>query len=168
MNNRIKALRKELGLSQRKFGEILGVTDVAISRLEKGDRSLTKQMFISICREFKINEEWLRTGIGEMFNYSKEDTLLDKALSEYKLDDFQKNLVKEYLSLSLEQKNAVKSFLNKICNDSVFNNNEDVKNSKYADVPTEQLLQDTEERETELAKRDLSAFQKQDETEELA
>ncbi len=67
MNERVKELRKFLGLSGEKFGEKLGVTRVAISNIENGNRSVTSQMFKSICREFGVNEEWLRTGEGEMF-----------------------------------------------------------------------------------------------------
>lgn len=67
LNERVKELRKFLGLSGEKFGEKLGVTRVAISNIENGNRSVTSQMFKSICREFGVNEEWLRTGEGEMF-----------------------------------------------------------------------------------------------------
>ena len=63
---RIKILRKELGLTLEKFGGRLGVTKVAISNIENGKRALTDQMFTAICREFKVNPEWLRNGEGEM------------------------------------------------------------------------------------------------------
>ena len=63
---RIKEARKYLGLTLEKFGEKLGVGKTAISKLEKGERNLTDQMVKSICREFSINEEWLRTGSGNM------------------------------------------------------------------------------------------------------
>ena len=46
---RIKDVRNSLGLTLEKFGEKLGVTKTAISRLEKGERSLTEQMTKSIC-----------------------------------------------------------------------------------------------------------------------
>lgn len=63
---RIKEARKYLGLTLEKFGEKLGVGKTAISKLEKGERNLTDQMVKSICREFSISEEWLRTGSGNM------------------------------------------------------------------------------------------------------
>lgn len=71
MNQRIKKLRKELGLTLEKFGEQLGVGKTAISKLENGERNVTEQMFKSICRiswngKF-VNENWLRTGEGDMF-----------------------------------------------------------------------------------------------------
>lgn len=67
MNNRIKQLRKELGLTQEKFGEKLGLKKNSISQIENGVNSLTEQLLLSICREFDVNEKWLRTGEGEMF-----------------------------------------------------------------------------------------------------
>ena len=63
---RIKEARKYLGLTLEKFGEKLGVGKTAISKLEKGERNLMDQMVKSICREFSISEEWLRTGSGNM------------------------------------------------------------------------------------------------------
>jgi len=50
-----------------KFGSALGVGKTAISKIEKGERSLTDQMAKAICREYSVNEEWLRNGSGEMF-----------------------------------------------------------------------------------------------------
>lgn len=64
---RVKKLRKELGLTLEKFGKPLGVGKTAISKIENGENNLTDQMIISICREFNVNEKWLRDGEGEMF-----------------------------------------------------------------------------------------------------
>lgn len=70
---RVKEVRKSLDLTLEKFGERLGVTKVAISNIENGNRSLTDQMQKSICREFNISEDWLRDGTGNMFvDLSKE------------------------------------------------------------------------------------------------
>ena len=67
MNERVKELRKYLGLTQDKFGEKLGIKKSAVSKIEKSENGVTDQMFKSICREFNVNEEWLRDGVGEMF-----------------------------------------------------------------------------------------------------
>lgn len=67
LNERVKELRKFLGLSGEKFGEKLGITRGAISNIENGSRNVTEQVVKSICREFGVNEKWLRTGEGEMF-----------------------------------------------------------------------------------------------------
>ena len=73
MNERIKELRTMLGLSTEKFGARVGVTRSAISRIENGVVNVTEQMQKSICREFNVNEEWLRNGTGEMFNNLSQD-----------------------------------------------------------------------------------------------
>lgn len=64
---RVNKIRKELDLTLEKFGKQLGVTKQTISRIENGVNSLTEQMTKGICREFSVNEEWLRNGTGEMF-----------------------------------------------------------------------------------------------------
>ena len=65
--HRVRELRKKLNLTLEKFGKPLGVGKTAISKIETGENNLTDQMIISICREFNADENWLRTGEGEMF-----------------------------------------------------------------------------------------------------
>ncbi len=64
---RVRELRKKLGLTLEKFGKSLGVGKTAISKIENQENSLTDQMILSICREYSVNENWLRNGEGEMF-----------------------------------------------------------------------------------------------------
>lgn len=66
MQNRIKELRKSLDMNQTDFGSRIGVTTSAISGYELGTRIPSDAIIKSICREFAVNEEWLRTGEGEM------------------------------------------------------------------------------------------------------
>lgn len=73
MNERVKELRTALGLSAEKFGGKIGVTRSAISKMELGVCNISEQSIISICREFNVNEEWLRNGTGEMFNTLSQD-----------------------------------------------------------------------------------------------
>ena len=64
---RVRILRKELSLSQEIFGKKLSVRKTAISKIERGENCLTDRMLKSICREFNVNDEWLRSGKGDMF-----------------------------------------------------------------------------------------------------
>lgn len=73
MNERIKEVRSALGLSAEKFGAKIGVTRSAISKMELGVCNVSEQSIISICREFNVNEEWLRNGSGDMFNTLSQD-----------------------------------------------------------------------------------------------
>ena len=110
---RVKELRKALNYTLDKFGGKLGVQKSAISKIEKGENNLTDQMLLSMCREFNVSEEWLRTGDGEMFidvpvedDYFKAATQISKsgdkfamqAIIEYwKLDDMSKEILKNYI-----------------------------------------------------------------------
>ena len=66
MNKRIAEVRKSSGLNQQDFAERLNLTKNFISLLETGARSPSDRTISDICREFAVNEDWLRTGIGEM------------------------------------------------------------------------------------------------------
>lgn len=68
MNSRIKEVRKFYHLSMEKFGEKLGVTKSTISLIESGTNNVSNQIVHSVCREFRVNEEWLRTGNGKMLD----------------------------------------------------------------------------------------------------
>lgn len=70
---RVKQIRKGKKLTLEKFGERVGVTKQTISRIENGINSLTDQMILSICREFNVNEEWLRNGNGDMFKKPSDE-----------------------------------------------------------------------------------------------
>ena len=67
MRNRIKELRKALGLSQDEFGRQLGLTRGAITNLEYG-KTEAKPLFVDlVCRTYSVNRDWLVDGIGAMF-----------------------------------------------------------------------------------------------------
>lgn len=66
LGERIKKLRKELDLTQQEFADRIGIKRNSIAQVELG-RNTSDQTIISICREFNVNEAWLRTGEGEMF-----------------------------------------------------------------------------------------------------
>lgn len=73
---RVKAVRNKKEMNMEQFGKRLGVQKSAISKIENGTRGLTNQMFTSICREFGVNEVWLRTGEGgedNMFTQMSDD-----------------------------------------------------------------------------------------------
>jgi len=76
VKERLKEIRKYLSLNQKDFALKIGVTPSAISRLETGDINFTEQMIKSICREFNVNPDWFKDGIGEMFDNSDDDTML--------------------------------------------------------------------------------------------
>ena len=70
---RVKEVRKAQDMTLEEFGKRLNVTKVTMSNIERGNRSLTERMLKDICREFNINEEWLRTGEGDMVQKLSEE-----------------------------------------------------------------------------------------------
>lgn len=67
MNERIKELRKALGLTQQEFADRVGIKRNSFANYETGRNTPLDAIIVSICREFNVNETWLRTGEGEMF-----------------------------------------------------------------------------------------------------
>ena len=64
MNERLKIIRLKLKLTQDDFAKKIGIKQAAISAIEKGIRNSTDRSINDICREFNVNEEWLRHGTG--------------------------------------------------------------------------------------------------------
>lgn len=112
MNERIKELRKKLGLTLEKFGERLGVKRAAVSKWENGD-NITDQMFKSICREFNVNEEWLRTGKGEMF-VSNTGNELDALVKKYNLSHGVYIFIEKLVNSQPETQNAIVEFVKEV------------------------------------------------------
>lgn len=117
---RVRTLRKELSLTQSDFGKRVGVGKTAISKIEKNENSLTDRMFNSICREFNVNEDWLRSGDGDMFLPFEDDVaemvsqllevsnpfydlILDMMVSFNELDDKGKQAICDYTALLTER-----------------------------------------------------------------
>ena len=119
MNERIKELRKTLGLSQEAFAERLGLKGSAVSLVECGRRNVTTQNINAICREFGVNEEWLRTGSGDMFEEmsraEKAAQIVGAALGSG--DEFILNTFIALGQLSPNEWELIKKFVDKIKGD---------------------------------------------------
>lgn len=118
MNERIKAIRKHklVNLSQEAFGQRIGITKTAISKIESGNANPSEQTLLSICREFNVSEEWLRTGNGEMFNPMSEDEELDLYVGRISggADEFKKNLIKTLCKLSEDEWGVLKKIISEM------------------------------------------------------
>lgn len=97
---RVKEIRKALGLTLEKFGKKVGVGKTAISKIEKGERGLTEQMTKAICREFGVDYIWLTTGEGEKFIDSDDDFIekIDRIMAGE--NDTRKNMMKTLVDAS--------------------------------------------------------------------
>lgn len=112
-NERVKEIRKTLGLTLEKFGERIGVTRGSMSNIENGNRNLTEQMTKSICREFSVDYMWLTTGEGEMFIDTDDDFIerIDRIMAGE--DETRKSLFKFMLELSDEDIAALDRLMKK-------------------------------------------------------
>lgn len=99
---RIREVRKTLGLTLEKFGEKIGMKKNSVSQIENGKNSVTEQVVKSICREFNVDYIWLTTGDGEMFVDTDDDFIerIDRIMIGE--DDARKNLFKALLEASDE------------------------------------------------------------------
>ncbi len=118
MKDRIKKIRKELDLTQQKFADKLSVKRNTVAQWELGINALTDQVINSICREFNVNENWLRNGgsDNDMFIKLSEDEelamytqlLLDST------DDAMADLIKEFIIIYMKLEDESKQVLKNI------------------------------------------------------
>lgn len=106
MNERLKKLRKALDLTQQKFADTLGVKRNTVGQWECGINAITDQVITSICREFNVNEEWLRNGSGDMFlptDRNADIAKLTKQLLNEESDSFKNRFVSMLANLTVEE-----------------------------------------------------------------
>lgn len=118
IGERVKEIRQANGLTMEKFGKRLGVGKTAISKIESGERSVTDQMVKSICREFHVREEWLRSGDEPMF-LPEPSGILEELTEAYKLNDFEAAFLDSYLKLSKEDRDGFFRYVVKVFGDAL-------------------------------------------------
>ena len=109
---RVKEVRKALGLTLDKFGEKVGVKKQTVSRIENGVNNVTDQMVLSICREFNVNYDFLMNGEGELFD-DLPQTVLDELCAQYDLDDLDRTLVEMYIEMPEQVRDYLKQEIRK-------------------------------------------------------
>lgn len=88
MNKRIKSLRKSLSMTQEEFSKQIGLSRNFIAQVEIGTKTPSDRTISDICRQFKVSEEWLRNGTGEMFTQkTKDDEISDMLADVQNLED---------------------------------------------------------------------------------
>ena len=110
INERVKAVRNALNLTQKDFGQKLTLAQTYLSQIEKGDRDVTEKIQKLICLTFNVSEEWLQTGTGEMFLES-DSTIVSQLSSEYGLDAFEKVLIEGFLKMKPEERAVIKTYV---------------------------------------------------------
>lgn len=103
MNNRIKELRKTLGLTQQEFGEKIKVKRNTIATYEMGRSEPSDSAISLICVTFNVNEDWLRTGTGEMFNNQDRNKEIANTIRNFlsnEKDSFKERLISVLIRLN--------------------------------------------------------------------
>ena len=97
VKNRFIEIRRKFGPTQAKFGRVIGVSDVTISKIESGIIKINEKHIKLICGTLGINENWLKTGAGKMFDTAKDPKLEQIIRSFNKLDPLLQDYVMKYL-----------------------------------------------------------------------
>ena len=113
MNERIKKLRQTLGLTQSEFAERIGSVQNTITGYETGKRMPSNQVINLICREFHVNEEWLRSGEGEMFAPAPSSALDDLA-AEHGLTHGEYILIEKFVGLQPSVRQGILDYITEV------------------------------------------------------
>lgn len=102
MKDRIKKIRKELDLTQQEFADRLGIARGNIGAYEVGKNAPSDSVISLICREFNVNEHWLRDGTGEMFIEQSKDEQIAAFIGDMLKDEkesFKRRLISALANL---------------------------------------------------------------------
>ena len=106
MKERMKKLRKTLDLTQQEFADRIGIKRNSYANYETGRNTPIDAIIVSICREFNVNEEWLRNGSGDMFlptNRNADIARLTKELLSEESDSFKNRFISMLANLSVTE-----------------------------------------------------------------
>lgn len=134
MNERIKQIRRELGLTQAEFAERIGLKQNSIALIESGKRNISDQAVLSICREYGVNEEWLRTGDGDKFIPDSNDEL-EALAKKYDLSNADQVLIEKYVNLKPGSREAIINFITDVVAGLDGTADLNSKGDVYADIP---------------------------------
>lgn len=119
IGERVKTLRKELGLTLEKFANPIGIHRGSLSAIENDKSGMSDRTLLAICREYGVSEAWLRDGVGEMFVPVTRNEKIARFAGELMKDetpDFRRQLVEILADLNDEQWDALADFAEKLAN----------------------------------------------------
>lgn len=113
MKNRIKKLRKSLNMTQQEFAERIGVKRNTIGQYEIGRNKPIDTVINLICKEFNVNEKWLRYGEDEMFHPEPTD-VLDKLAEKYRLSNSDYIMIEKFVNLKPEVRQNIYNYFREV------------------------------------------------------
>lgn len=117
MNERLKKLRKELDMTQQEFAEGIGIKRNTMATYESGRNEPIDAVISLICTKYNVNENWLRTGEGEMFiemSYNDEIAQFVGQVMGEEDDSFKKRLISGLAALDDNGWKVLENFLDSI------------------------------------------------------
>lgn len=117
MKDRLKKLRKTLDLTQQAFADRIGMKQNTIAQYEMGRTIPSDAIIFSICREFNVNENWLRTGEGDMFTEMSRDEQIEEFIGNLlqgEEDSFKRRLISGLAALDENGWKVLEDFLDSI------------------------------------------------------
>lgn len=114
MNTRIQAVRKSFKMTQDEFAERIGLSKNFVWMVEKGDRIPSERTIKDICREFKVNYDWLVNGTGEMFQDDDSDAqaIVDSVMTGD--NEFAKKILVQFAKLDESRWRQIEEILNEL------------------------------------------------------
>ena len=144
IGDRIKKIRREFDLTQEAFASRIGSVQNTITGYESGRRNPSAPVISLICREFGINEEWLRDGIGDML-IPDPDNELEALVQKYKLTTADRILIEKFVGLKADTRSAILDFMTDVV--------ASLQKPDYSDIPDspdklEQMFPPLEDKDT--------------------
>lgn len=114
VSERVKFLRKSiLDLNQDEFSKKIGISRSNVANIEVGRINITDRTISDICREFNINEKWLRNGEGEVF-VEPDSFSLDEYLKQQGATELEMEIIKGYFNIPKEIRGTVLEYFKNI------------------------------------------------------
>lgn len=139
LNEQLKKVRKALNLTQTKFAKEIGLSQTSLGMIEVGDRKVQDRHIKTICSIFNVNEDWFRTGKGEMFN-KKNDNFLDQMTKKYNLSPVEAQIADYCLNLSSKERAGILKHILNIAHIIQHNNSIDSINIQDTKLTKEEKL----------------------------
>ncbi|MEG1523980.1 MAG: helix-turn-helix transcriptional regulator [Clostridia bacterium] len=115
IGDRIREVRVSFSLNQTEFGKRVGLSQSAIGGYENNSHKVADQTIMHICKEYNINEEWLRTGEGEMFS-SPDSDVFQTFADQYSMDEISRSAMLAFAKLPERDRRVVLSAIRSIAN----------------------------------------------------
>lgn len=110
MEKRIQAARKAKGLTLKQLGDIIGISESAVSNIERGRNKPSGSTLILLCEKLGIDREWLETGEGDMFAPVSEQDETAKLIESISDSPAMRSLLATWAQLSDENKAVFERF----------------------------------------------------------